>query len=289
VVGSVFVKKADYDYIMLEVIDNAANVNAGLNSYRVSFDILNGTFNADFSSGSPINPLYKIEDYGNGWFRLSVGLTKRTDATRTDAKVILVSDNTNSANPTYQGDGVSGTYIYGAQLEALPYSTSYIPTNGAIATRLADSVTGAGDATTFNSTEGVLYFEGSTLASGIDSGYISINDGSATNLVSITFFSNSVITIRIIISGVSTFLSSGVITATDKLKIALKYKLNDYALWVDGVEVDSNSSLGVFAPNTLTRLDFARFTSNKFEGKVRDLRTFDTALTDAELQTLTTI
>ena len=69
----------------------------------------------------------------------------------------------------------------------------------------------------------------------------------------------------------------------------MKYKLNDYALWVDGVEVDSNSSLGVFAPNTLTRLDFARFTSNKFEGKVKSVITFNTALTDAELECLTTI
>ena len=43
---------------------------------------------------------------------------------------------------TYTGDGTSGVYIYGAQLEEGSYPTSYIPTAGATATRLADSARG---------------------------------------------------------------------------------------------------------------------------------------------------
>ena len=50
-------------------------------------------------------------------------------------------------------------YIYGAQVEELSYATSYIPTYGAVRTRLQDSVTGAGTSSDFNSVEGVLFAE----------------------------------------------------------------------------------------------------------------------------------
>ena len=63
------------------------------------------------------------------------------------------------------------------------YATSYIPTSGAIATRLADSVTGAGDATTFNDSEGVLYAEMASLANDLTARRLTICDGSNNNRV----------------------------------------------------------------------------------------------------------
>ena len=50
-------------------------------------------------------------------------------------------------------------YIYGAQVEQGSYPTSYIPTNGTTVTRLAETANGAGDASTFNDSEGVLMAE----------------------------------------------------------------------------------------------------------------------------------
>ena len=44
-------------------------------------------------------------------------------------------------------------------IEQLSYATSYIPTYGAVRTRLQDSVTGAGTSSDFNSAEGVLFVE----------------------------------------------------------------------------------------------------------------------------------
>jgi len=40
----------------------------------------------------------------------------------------------------YQGDGTSGIYIFGAQVETGTKATSYIPTNGTTVTRLADNI-----------------------------------------------------------------------------------------------------------------------------------------------------
>jgi hypothetical protein len=62
-------------------------------------------------------------------------------------------------------------------------------------------------------------------------------------------------------------------------------------LWIDGVEVGVDVSGSTLPSGTLTKLSFSEInsTANAFKGKVRDLRTYNTALTDAELLTLTTI
>ena len=230
-----------------------------------------------------------ITELFNGFVRISFNYL--TSNINTLPAIYLLDDGYVSGNPTaytFSGNGADGVLIYGIQLEALSHATSYIPTSGAIATRLADLVTGAGDASTFNSTEGVLYAEMAALADDGAIRYITISDGTVNNILSITFFNNSTITSRITIGGTNTYLVSGVITQTDNFKVALKWGLNNYALWVNGVEVDSNNLLGVFAPDTMSTLDFKR-ASALFFGKVKSVITFDTALTDAELECLTTI
>ena len=87
------------------------------------------------------------------------------------------------------------------------------------------------------------------------------------------------------------------VTLTDTLtditninKIAFKYSLNDFSLWVNGVEVDSVLSGSVFPSNTLNTFRFDRISnSNPFYGRIKEIKVYDTILTDAQLQTLTTL
>ena len=73
---------------------------------------------------------------------------------------------------------------------------------------------------------------------------------------------------------------------TTTFKIAYKYKANDFALWVNGVEVGTDSSGSV--PTGLTELNFDNGSGNDdFYGKVKQLIYFNEALSDSELQTLT--
>ena len=70
-------------------------------------------------------------------------------------------------------------------------------------------------------------------------------------------------------------------------KVAAKYKLNDFALWVDGVEIGTNTSGNV--ASGLNQLQFDRgYSGLPFYGKTKNLKVFKRALTDAELQELTT-
>ena len=231
---------------------------------------------------------HTISFYGTGNIALSGAHTATLSGTGANDRVSLTF--TPSAGTLICTDSGS---VDNKQVEALSYSTSYIPTSGAIATRLADSLTGAGDASTFNSTEGVLYFEGSALANSGDKRMVSLSDGTQNNSIRLYFFETSNQIAAVIRKGGSTITSDShnIGEATDNHKFAVKWSENDVALWVDGVEVDTEFSFSTFTANTLNTLNFSRGTgtTDLFQGKVKDLRTYNTALTDAELITLTTL
>jgi U3 small nucleolar RNA-associated protein 14 len=75
---------------------------------------------------------------------------------------------------------------------------------------------------------------------------------------------------------------------TDLNKIAFKYKENDFALWVNGVEVGTDNSGLTFPINTLTKANLSDGGSGSdFYGKTSQIQVFNTALTDQELTELT--
>jgi len=179
--------------------------------------------------------------------------------------------------------------IYGAQLEQGSYPTSYIPTSGSAVTRSAETANNSGDDQVINSTEGVLYIETSALSNDLSERRFGISDGTYSNVVRVGYTSVSNRIIAVIYNGsnqaVMTYTSSDI---TQKSKIAVKYKENDFALWVDGVKRSTDTSGSVFSANTLNSLDFNIGGGSHFYGETKDVRVYNTALTDAELQALTT-
>jgi hypothetical protein len=93
---------------------------------------------------------------------------------------------TTTAYPQITSNGTAGTvYIYGFQLEQQSYATSYIPTNGATATRNQELCNNA--TPEINSEEGVLYAEISALADDGTTRIISLSDGTTANRVNLFF------------------------------------------------------------------------------------------------------
>ena len=180
-------------------------------------------------------------------------------------------------------------YIWGAQLEAQSFATSIIPTEGAIKTRLQDAAFGAGSSDLINSTEGVLYAEVSRFANDILNTAISINQsGNFSNSVSIKFRSTENLIFGLIYSGgnISTIMQHTLPDDTQFNKIAISYAENNFALWVNGIKVLTDTSGN--APIGLNNLSFNLGAEN-FYGKTKCLAVFKEALTDAELTCLTTI
>jgi hypothetical protein len=67
--------------------------------------------------------------------------------------------NNNSNDTSYSGDGTSGIYVWGAQLEAGAFPTSYIPTTASTVTRSADTatMTGTNFSSWYNQSEGTFF------------------------------------------------------------------------------------------------------------------------------------
>jgi len=200
----------------------------------------------------------------------------------------LTEDNTTSSQGIWIDDiPASGIYMWGAQLEQGSYPTSYIPTQGSAVTRLADVCNNGGNDQVINSTEGVLYAEISGFVNDALSRAISINDGTTSNRINLFLPSSQTQVVGRVSSGgaiVADMIYSG-ITQTSYNKIAVKWKVNDFALWVNGVEVLTDSS-GV-VPIGLNEISFDNASSAVFLGNVKDVRVYNTALTDQELTELT--
>ena len=186
---------------------------------------------------------------------------------------------------------VVGVATYG-QCENLPYATSYIPTAGATATRLGELVTDGGDVNTFNSEEGVLFVEMSALVNGGADRTMSISDGTSQNKIELIYHltENRVNFRSTVGNSLGVNMSTLIYNQTETLKIACKYSLNDFALWVNGVELVTNVSGAVSPPNTLTTLYFNNGAGGSpLFAKTKQIQVFKTALTDEELTELTTL
>ena len=197
-----------------------------------------------------------------------------------------------TAYPQLTSNGTEGTiYVYGFQLEQGSYPTSYIPTDGGTVTRVKDQYSKTGISNLINSEEGVLFVEMASLSDDGTSRLIGLSDGTSTKRINIYYdtSSNSIygLLLNSSVQGITSFTLSD---STNFAKIAFKYKENDFALWVNGTEVDTDSSGTTFTSDTLNKLSFDRADGvAPFFGKVKQLQIFKTALTDSELIALTTI
>lgn len=244
--------------------------------FNVNFDLTNGS--AD--SGGV------IESYGNGWYRCSVVGTTNATTSR-----LIIYNLLNTAT-SYQGNGTSGVYLYGLQIEQGSYPTSYIPTSGATATRTADVCNNAGTSATFNSTEGVLFFEAAALADDLTNRGLALSDGTSNNACRI-YYANSSNNIRFLfnVGGAAQVIKSVNLTdITDYNKIAFSYKQDDFKIYINGVKVEEDTSGSVPSANTFSKLSFDRgYGGENFYGKCKQLIVFNEELSDSELATLTTL
>ena len=186
---------------------------------------------------------------------------------------------------------LSEVIIWGCQSEEGSYATSYIPTNGATVTRFKDEASKDNLESYINSSEGVFYAEISAENDGTFN-YISLSDGGVTNYASILYTDiNNEIIYRYYGAGTQIQIVASVTDLTSFNKIAIKWKLNDFAFFVNGFQVGTATLGEVHSSGVFDNLSFARGGNNNtpFYGKCKDLRVYNEALTDVELITLTTI
>ena len=279
---SVFFKEADAQWVQL--LAQTTNGVFDIQSY-VNFDLQNGVKGNIGTSVVDSG----IEDYGNGWYRCYMVATAQ--ATATGYLEILTTNNTDSGRyPSYENTtAINYCYVFGAQIEEGSYPTSYIPNHsGGSVTREADVCGGAGTSSTFNDDEGVLYLEASAIDNGSSEKAIAINDGTTNNRINIRIVNNTIKGLVILGGSLVCNISYTATSVITSNKIAFKYKRDDFALWVNGVEVGTDTSGSTFTADTLNELSFDYGgTSAFFYGNVEQVLYFPSILTDTELATLT--
>ena len=109
-----------------------------------------------FGSGSDVST--SVQNFPNNWYRVS--LSGKVNSASTDTRlVIYLQSNLTAFAASYAGNNTSGVYLYGAQLEAGSFPTSYIPTSGSTATRAADVASIPTSAFGYNQKAGTVVVE----------------------------------------------------------------------------------------------------------------------------------
>ena len=153
-----FAKAQDWNAVTLHAHDVATNNNRATVTFSLATGVITTAAAAagTFSAASAITATPFI----NGWFRVNLTFTSSTE---TGLRVRLIPNN----STTVTSDGTNGIYLWGAQLEAGAFPTSYIPTTSATVTRAADvaSITGSNFSSWYNQTEGTVFSDSNIIAS----------------------------------------------------------------------------------------------------------------------------
>ena len=270
---SIFIKEGTSQEVRMQVYD-------GNSFYRIAVNPV-----SDFSvvDQSGLNS-YLIEDFSNGWKRVSINIT--TSASAGSGYSQVYPDRTGNLN---------NTYIFGAQLEQKSYATSYIKTVGTTQTRVADTanlsnLTSRG---LLNNSAMVLYFENDIQSNTIDS-YKEVialySDAYNAGFRLETRVNNQVYVQQdSLISSGDNFSSFTLgANSVNFKKIAVYITTTQFKVFADGSQVGSTFN-GVYTLN-FNNIGFRR-NDLAVESviKTKDVRVYNTALSDAELTSLTTI
>jgi hypothetical protein len=282
---SVYLKQGTERYAYLYILGRSSTNDTGNFTY---IDLQDGVIT---SSGGTDAVTPTITTVGNGWFRLTTGRsTAFSGSTQIEVRIGVAN------TPNVQTSTASGyIFIWGAQLEAGAFATSYIPTTTAQVTRSADaaSMTGANFSSWYRQDEGSIYAEVTTpVPSGAsNAGFIWYADdntgnnrielrqvfsGDASPRVNVLFRYSNATVVNIIIQ---TTGNVWVINNYDSIKLGLGYQLDD-------VYFDSGNAN---APVTDTSANIPLVNRVFFShtGHYKKLSYYPQRLTNAQLQALT--
>ena len=196
---------------------------------------------------------YTVSFYGTGTISFSgsyagadlvgTGVSQRVMRTFTAANGTLTTTVTGSCT--------------NAQIEELGYASPPITTLGVTSSRAAVTINSGGAATSINSEEGVFIYKGKAFATG-PFRMLTISDGTNNNRVGISYNNGGSILVFFTVDGVSvvshTFASNEQINEN---VITFMWQLNNFKIYLNGVEVFAQASGVVPAPGTFTEVSFA--------------------------------
>jgi hypothetical protein len=282
VTASVFAKAAGRTFL---IIQNGSTTPFGGASYKVWFNLTSGAVGTISGSGVTAS----ATDCGNGWTRCTVTFPAST-VTGTHALQINSSEGDN--DEYHVGDSYSGVLLFGAQYEQNSFRSSYIATSGSASTRTGDSLSVAtadigytgGPFSIVSETEGGKgsYPRAWTITDGIGNDnrlVVYRNSGSASDSTDWYCYA---------VSGGSAQVSSTITSSASAGKLAVSYDTNDVSFCASGGTVGTDGSAVIIDGLTTLRIGAqTNGVNNQLNGHIKRVALYSEALTDTELQALT--
>ena len=268
---SFFVKYQNKQYIQLTGSD-------GFEIFTVNYDILNGEIVRNLDNADA-----QIEDYGGGWYRISLTI----ESTSGTSGRILLAGITSATSPrleSYTGNSSNSYYIWGGQAEQFSgYPTSYIRTESSTVTRAKDIISPVN--LDFNPIRGTFFLDIKSFGAGPN--YISL-EGGFYDRIRFNFKNNNIVDITIGNAPAPDYFTYTYNHNRERFRVAIIWNDGNYSLFINGI-ILSNQTIGQ-SNGFLDSLNYAGiFGGFEFEGKVHDTKVFDRALTEEEAKKLTTI
>jgi hypothetical protein len=272
--ASCYFKASEYTRCGIRFNDNNT-------SHGNIFDLITGQVVASVGTKTTAT----IRNVGNGWYRCEVVITSPTLLLNFQCCVV---DN-NGVIFDFNGDSTKGVFLWGAQLEAGAYATSYIPTTSASVTRNADQISrGNIFANGLITASGGTWFLDlkNSIARTRDAFAQSIFIGNSSSGVGANGFaftyaaSISRIQIRKYVAAVETVIYT---TTVDNPKIAIKWNGTTADIFQNGVKVVSATAF------TGTNMEWLVAQAQDVPKYINSMALFPTALTDTQCIALTTL
>jgi len=283
---SVFIKPAERTKLRIYLFNGSATSNF----IRGYFDLTTKSATKDSSgTGSATNA--QIEEKGLGWYRLSLsGIIDNAVSSGTALVQIRMVDA--SGNESYAGDGTSGLYAWGAQLEVGPYPTSYIATTSSAVARSADVWTIPMAASWFNTVAGTLFVSGrtsfDTTQSGVDQYLTQYDDGTSNNRICIIRGSGRTLYCIVIAGGTNVAtVSLGIVADATSFRVVFSWSSAGFSASLNGGTCVTATAAALPSGLTTHRIGTDAVGLHQWGGHVLHDVYFPVALSDTQLQAIT--
>ena len=276
-VVSVTARQAGYSVLRVEVVTGGA-------PGAVHVSLVDGSY-AYYGQG--VMTGVWVSSTPGGFYRVSVAFTASAAST---SLYVYALPSMGSGN-TFTGDGTSGIYIWGAQLEVGSFPTSYIPTESSQVTRAADVCSVNTLSPWYNASEGTLFVEvvvAGSIADGSTTPLVSLDGGGTSDVYYLGRTATRYPKFNSRKAGVqdSDLVYVAQIPNNVAFKMAAAIRTNDCATSVDGGAPQTDTSVLIPA---VTSMKLGNFVFGaRLSGHLKAVRYYPRRLSNADLQTLTT-
>ena len=229
---------------------------------------------------------YTITSVGNNWYRLSISITNNGTNTTYNLQNYTTADTVNT----------NSLALWGSQLEAGSFATSYIATTSASATRTADaaSMTGTNFSSWYNQAQGTIYADATTYmdvtntANRTDT--VTISEGTASTnsmLLGVNTVGSANVMYLYTLANGSPQVDLQLTLTSGSYKTSYAYKVNDFALCLNGSSASTDGS-GILSYAVNQMWIGSRFNSGQHQnGTIKKIAYYPIRVTNAQLQALT--